>query len=209
MPYPVGFQAAYREQQSRLTTFFRLLLAIPWMLVSIIWGLLAFIGVIVGWFAIVFTGSYPAFAYDWVAKYLHFYTRFTAWVWLLTDEFPPFDGDAHPEYPVRLAVPTQPLNPYTRWKTLLRIFLIIPVAILVWLFSILVELVGIVAWLVIVFTGKFPKGLWDVQKMGVAYMSLANAYHLLVTETYPPITPEDDGVAPAPVSPPPAAPPYA
>lgn len=209
MPYPVGFQAAYREQQSRLTTFFRLLLAIPWMLVSIIWGLLAFIGVIVGWFAIVFTGRYPAFAYDWVAKYLRFYTRFNAWVWLLTDEFPPFDGDDHPEYPVRLAVPQQPLDPYTRWKTLLRIFLIIPVAILVWLFSILVELVGIVAWLVIVFTGKFPKGLWDVQKMGVAYMSLANAYHLLVTETYPPITPEDDGVAGSPVVPPPAAPPYA
>ncbi|MBB4664471.1 DUF4389 domain-containing protein [Conexibacter arvalis] len=208
MAYPVAFQADYRERQSRLVTFFRLLLAIPWLLVSIIWGLLALVGVVCGWFAIVFTGSYPAFAYDWTSKYLRFYTRVTAWVWLLTDEFPPFDGNEHPEYPIRLAVP-QPLNPYTRWKTLLRIVLLIPVLILVWLFNILIELVGILAWFVIVFTGKFPKGLWDVQKMGVAYISLANAYHLLVTETYPPITPEDDGAEPAPVTPPPASPPLA
>ena len=208
MAYPVSFQAAYREQQSRLTTFFRLLLAIPWMLVSIIWGLLALIGVIVGWFAIVFTGSYPAFAYGWVANYLRFSTRVNGWVWLLTDEFPPFDGDEHPDYPIRLAVPA-PLDPYTRWKTLLRIVLFIPVAIMLWLFGILIELVGIAAWVVIVITGKFPKGLWDVQKMGIAYISLASAYHLLVTETYPPITPEDDGSAPAPVAPPPAAPPLA
>lgn len=208
MSYPVGFRADYREQHSRLTTFFRLLLAIPWFLVSIVWGLLAFVGVVVGWFAIVFTGSYPAFAYNWVAQYLRFSTRVNAWVWLLTDEFPPFDGGEHPDYPVRLSIP-EPLDPYTRWKTLLRIILAIPVMILVWLFNILLELVGIAAWVVIVITGKFPKGLWDVQKMGVAYIALANVYHLLVTETYPPITPEDDGAAAASVPPPPAAPPLA
>lgn len=207
MPYPVAFQADYREEQSRLTTFFRLLIAIPWMLVSIIWGLLAFIGVVVAWFAILFTGSYPAFAYDWVAKYLRFYTRFTGWVWLMTDELPPFDGDEHPEYPIRLVIPA-PLDPYTRWKTLLRIILVIPVMIMVYIFNLLVELIGIVAWFVILFTGKIPQGLWDIQKMGVAYLARGTAYHLLVTETYPPISPDDDGVAAAPVTPPPpAAPP--
>ncbi len=205
MAYPVAFQADYREQASRLTTFFRLLLAIPWMLVSIIWGLLALIGVIVGWFAIVFTGRYPPFAYDWVGQYLRFSTRVNGWIWLLTDEFPPFDGGEHPEYPIRLAIPA-PLDPYSRWKTALRIILLIPVLILAYLFGLLIEIVGILAWIVIVVTGKFPKGLWDVQKMGVAYVQLASVYHLLVTESYPPISPEDDGAAPAP-APPPSAPP--
>jgi Domain of unknown function (DUF4389) len=205
VPYPVAFQADYREQQSRLTTLFRMILVIPWLFVSIVWGLLAFMGVVAAWFAIVITGTYPAFAYDWVSKYLRFYTRVTAWMWLLTDEFPPFDGGEHPEYPVRFTIP-EPLAEYSRWKTALRLILLIPVLILAYLFNLLIEIVGILAWIVIVVTGRFPKGLWDVQKMGVAYVSLANAYHLLVTETYPPISPEDDGAVAAPASPPPASP---
>ena len=209
MAYPVVFRADHREQQSRLVTFFRLILAIPWMLVAIVWGLLALIGVIAAWFAIVFTGRYPAFAHDWVSQYLRYSARVNGWIYLLCDEWPPFDGGEHPDYPIQLVVPP-PQDSYVRWKTLLRLILQIPVMIIAWLFGLLIEIVGFLAWIVIVVTGKFPKGLWDVQKMGLAYVTLASAYHLLVTETYPPITPEDDsGHAVATPPPPPAAPPAA
>jgi len=205
--YPVAYRADFSEQQSRLVTFFRLILAIPWMLVGIIWGLLATIGVIAAWFSIVFTGRYPEFAYDWVSRYLRYVARVNGWVYLLCDEWPPFDGGEHPEYPLRLAIPPRQ-DSYVRWKTLLRLILQIPVLVIAWLFGILIEIVGLLAWIVIVVTGRFPKGLWDVQKMGVAYVTLASAYHLLVTESYPPIAPEDGGEAvSAPPPPPSAAPP--
>ncbi|HST38827.1 MAG TPA: DUF4389 domain-containing protein [Conexibacter sp.] len=202
MAYPVLFQADYREEQSRLTTFFRIIVAIPWMLMSIVWGLAALVGVVVGWFSIVFTGRYPEFAYDLVTKALRFGTRFNAWYWLMTDVWPPFDGDDHPEYPVRLLVPERQ-EQYSRVKTLFRIILVIPVLIMIYLFNILIQIVGLLLWVVIVITGKAPKGLWDVQKMGVAYVQRGNAYHLLVTESYPPLSADDGDAAvpPAPAAP--------
>ncbi len=208
MAYPVQYQTDYRERQSRLTTFFRWLLVIPWAFVGIFWGLLGYVGVICGWFGIVFTGRYPDFAYDLTAKYLRYSARVNGWASLLTDEFPPFDADDHPDYPIRLAIPpAQPV--YSRWKAALRLILTIPVIVMAWLFGVLVGIVGFVVWIVVVVTGKNPKGLWDLLRMGLAYLTLAGVYYSLVTETYPPISAEDDG-APAPVvPPPPAAPPLA
>ena len=204
MSYPVVFQADYREQQSRLTTFFRLLVAIPWFLVSIVWGLLAFIGVVVAWFALLVTGRYPQFAYDWVAQYLRFSTRVNGWVFLMTDEWPPFDGAEHPEYPIRLLV-AEPLDEYSRWKVLLRVILAIPVMIMVYIFNLLIELIGILLWIVIVVTGKAPRGLWDIQKLGIAYSARGSAYYLLVTETYPPISADDGDALPPSATAPPAS----
>ena len=67
MPYPVTFKADYVEKRSRLTTFFRLLLAIPHLIVLYFYGLAAGVVVIVAWFALLFTGRYPQGMYDFVA----------------------------------------------------------------------------------------------------------------------------------------------
>ena len=65
--YPVTFEADYVEQRSRLTTFFRLLLAIPHLLIVAFWGLAVFFGVIVAWFALLFTGRWPLGLYMFTA----------------------------------------------------------------------------------------------------------------------------------------------
>lgn len=206
MPHAVVFQADYKEKQSRLTTFFRLIVAIPWYLMAIIWGLLATIGVVIAWFALLITGRYPDFAYDWVSKYLRFNNRVSGWLYLLTDEWPSFGGDAEPQYPIRLIVP-EPLEQYNRVKVLFRIILMIPVYIMVYIFSLLAQLIGIVLWFAIVITGKAPRGLWDIQKMAISYMSRGYAYMLLVTESYPAIS-EDGGdtLPPSPAEPAPSSP---
>jgi hypothetical protein len=204
MAYPVAYQADYKEHQSRLTTFFRLIVAIPWLLVAYFWELVGAVGIIVGWFAIVFTGRYPDGLYNLTAMALRYHARINSWVYLMTDEWPAFDGAEHPEYPIRLVIP-EPQESYSRVKTLFRIIIGIPVMIMAYLFGILIGIVGILAWVVIVITGKFPKGLFDVMKMGMAYTILAGVYFGLITESYPPISPEDDGstatVPPAPAAP--------
>ncbi|MDO8189298.1 DUF4389 domain-containing protein [Conexibacter sp. JD483] len=199
--YPVAYEADYVERQSRLITFFRGLLVIPWLLVGIFWGLAAYVCTFIAWFAIVFTGRYPDGLYQLNAKAHRFAARVNGFYNLLTDEWPAFDGDEHPEYPVRLVIPA-PLPEYNRVKTLFRIFLMIPVMIMAYIFSLLVSIIVILSWIVILFTGKQPRGLFDLIKMGLTYIARAGVYYGLLTEAFPPISGEDQG-DPLPSSPPP------
>jgi hypothetical protein len=207
--YPVTFEADYVERRSRLTTFFRLLLVIPHLLIVAFWGLAVFFGVIVAWFALLFTGRWPLGLYMFTANFLKYFTRVSGYCWLLTDPYPPFPSGVNddPDYPVRLNV-AAPQAEYSRLKVLLRIFYIIPAYLIVYVLGIVLDLVGIVSWFVIVITGKQPKGLQDVIRLCVSYTSRAYALMLLVTETYPPFT-DDDGrqlQEPAPATPLPAQP---
>ena len=79
----------------------------------------------IAWFAIVFTARYPVGLYDFVAGYLRFLTRFTAYAALLCDPYPPFGGAPDDSYPVRLefAGPLEQLQPR---KTFFRFILAIP-----------------------------------------------------------------------------------
>ena len=68
MSYPVTFEADYVERRSRLTTFFRLLLVIPHLIVLYLWGIVAGIAVVIAWFALLFTARYPRGLYMFVAS---------------------------------------------------------------------------------------------------------------------------------------------
>src|SRR4051794_41266066 len=139
---------------------------------------------------------------------MRYYTRVTAYTWLLADPYPAFSLGEEPSYPVRLHI-GPPLAEYNRLKVALRLFYIIPAYLIVYVMNIVLELAAIASWFVIVITGKQPKGLQDVIGLGVSYVSRANALFLLVTETYPPFT--DDQAAqqigrPAPAQPLPVQP---
>jgi hypothetical protein len=198
--YPVVYEADFVEQRSRLTTFFRLLLAIPWLIVAIFWGLVALVCVVVAWFAIVITGRYPASLYNGVAMALRYGARVNGFTLLMTDAYPPFGGDENPEYPVRLAIPP-PQPQYSRWKAALRIFLMIPILIVLYFVQLVSRAITLLAWIVVVVLGRMPRGIYDVMRFTLAYESRANAYQLLVTETYPPFSPDDGAPANAPPTP--------
>ena len=72
MSYPVTFEADYVERRNRLTTFFRLILAIPLAIVLYVYGILACFAIMIAWFAIVITGRYPKGLYDFVAGFTRF-----------------------------------------------------------------------------------------------------------------------------------------
>ena len=59
MAYPVAFEVDYSDSRSRLSAFFRLILAIPLAIWLYVYGILATIVVVIVWFAIVITGRYP------------------------------------------------------------------------------------------------------------------------------------------------------
>jgi hypothetical protein len=189
MPYPVTFEADYVDERSRLTAFFRLLLAIPLAIWLYVYAIVASIAVVIAWFAIVITGRYPQGLYDFVAGFTRFLTRFTAYTALLCDPYPSFGGADDPAYPVRMSF-AGPLEHYSRLKTFFRGIIAIPLLIIRYIMGLLLEVGAIAAWFVIVITGKMPRGLFELMVLANSYNARSDAYLYLLTETYPPFQDE-------------------
>jgi hypothetical protein len=184
--YPVVYDQQPAVDRSRLTVFFRPITVIPHLVWSFFYGFAALLVVLVAWLAILFTGRYPDAMYDFVAGYVRFTMRFTGYMYLVTDVYPPFDGAEHPDYPVKVRIPPPPAN-LSRLTTGLRIFLLIPVWILLYVFSIWIEVVAIAFWFVAVFTGKTSTALIEAVRFPMAYTTRAYAYAALLTDGWPPL----------------------
>jgi Domain of unknown function (DUF4389) len=184
--YPVTFEADYVEQRSRLTTFFRLILVIPQIIVMAFYGFAAIVVVIIAWFALLFTGRWPQGMYDFVAGFFRYSTAVNGYCYLLTDVYPPFGPDVD-GYPVRLNI-APPKEKYNRLKVLFRIILAIPPYIISYAMSIVAQIGAFLAWFAIVALGRQPKGLQDMIVLGLSYQQRAYAYMALITEDWPPFT---------------------
>jgi hypothetical protein len=189
MSYPASFTADYVEQRNRLTAFFRLILAIPAFLFLFFYAIIATIAIVVAWFAIVFTARYPDGLYDFVMGYNRFLAQVTAYAALVCDPYPPF-GRAQGEYPVRMDF-DGPLERYSRLRTGFRLILAIPVVVLRYVMGLLLEVSAVAAWFIILFTGRVPRGLWDLMVLANSYTARSDAYLFLLTETYPPFQDEE------------------
>lgn len=185
--YPVSFEADYVEPRNRLTTFFRIFLAIPHFILGWFYGVAASVAAVIAWFAIVFIGRYPEGIYNFLAGFARFYTRLLGYVSLLTDQYPPFSGSADDTYPVRVHI-GDPKAEYDRLKTGLRFILAIPILILRYVLQLLVGWGALAAWFVIVITGHQLRGLQQVMVLGSSYIARSDAYLFLLTESYPPFS---------------------
>jgi hypothetical protein len=73
--YPVHFEADFQSEQNRATTFFRIILAIPWFIVAYVYEIVALFTVFFAWVAIVITGRYPEGLYKLNAGFVRYYVR--------------------------------------------------------------------------------------------------------------------------------------
>jgi hypothetical protein len=177
------FEVQYVEKRSRVSTFFRYLLAIPHFIVLLFWGFFAEIAVFFAWFAILFTGRYPEGLYNFVAGFVRYAAQVNAYVSLVLDGYPPFSGD-DASYPAQLKIPPR-LESYDRAKTFFRIILLIPVAIIGYAMRIVWSFGSFLSWIVIVITGRQPKGLQEMTQLGLSYEVRIVPYAALLTEAFP------------------------
>lgn len=191
--YPVRYEADYVEQQSRAITFFRLILAIPWLIVGSVYATAAFIVSLLVWFAILFTGRHPEGLYKFNAGVVRFLGRANAFFYLQTDRWPSFGFEEDPSYPIRVEV-DPPLEKYNRWKTAFRLILAFPVLFMIYLIPYISALASATAWFHIVFMGRTSGGVHNALTTGLVYQLRSTAYLLLLTETIPPVSDQ----APAP-----------
>ena len=199
MAYPVSFEADYVEQRSRLTAFFRLLLAIPVLIWLYLYGIAAAVVAVASWFAIVITGRFPQGMYKFLADFIEVEVTATAYTVLLSEPYPPFLASSKPDYPVRMYF-AGPLPQYSRLKTFFRLVLAIPILILRYVANLMLEVCAVAAWVVSVVLGRVPRGLFDPMVLVNSYIARSDAYLLLLTETYPPFQDEQTRTAGLPES---------
>jgi hypothetical protein len=209
---PISFDATYDIPRSRLTTFFRLIIVIPWAIWASIYGIGALVVVIIAWFAMLFTGRYPEGMYNFIAGYLRLSTRVYAYALLLTDELPSFSGGPEPEYPVKVDVaPRQ--ERYHRGKTFFKYVLWFPQMLIGgYGLAFVVQFAAFVSWFRILFTGKQSITMHEALVGSSAYLVRSSGFILMLTETHPRMLdvpryqpPPDAPGLPPPTQPAPAA----
>ncbi len=203
--HPITLVVEDDLRRSRVTVFFRLLLAIPHFFWFQIWSIGAPFAAIAGWFAALVTGRMPRSLHNFLAGYLRYSTHVAAYLVLAANPFPGFLG--HPGYPVDVVV-AEPEQQH-RLKTLLRLFLAVPALLLafvlagggpvgivsgaVFLSGGVVATCAFLTWFAGLALGRAPAGLRDLSAYGLGYGAQFIGYFLLLTDRYPSSDPESVG----------------
>ena len=189
--------------RNRLTTAFRLILAIPHLILvggiglgaatrgdgrttlggeEGLLGAVAIALAVVSWFTIVFSGTHIAGIRQFTSYYLRWRVRALAYLMLLEDVYPPF-GDA--PYPSSVEVTDPPL-PRDRVTVGFRLLLAIPHFVVLFFVLLAWFLTTVVAWFAILFTGAYPRGLYEFGVGALRWRLRVEAYLLLMVDEYPP-----------------------
>jgi len=207
--YPARLDVDYTDERNRVTTLFRLVLVIP---IAIVYGVLTDGatttttttyhdatktvtttggGIVAGLFLatllmILFRQRYPRWWFDFARELTRFGTRIGAYFVLLTDEYPSTVDEQKVHLDIDYPAVEHDLN---RWLPLVKWFLAIPHYIVLFFLMVAAFFVVIIAWFAVLFTGHFPRGMFDFV-VGVGRWALrVNAYaFLLVTDRYPPFS---------------------
>ena len=211
--YPARLNIDYPEKLDRFSTFFRLIWAIPIIIVA---SLLSSTsnstvttvvvtetgkavskatssggGIVAGLFAatalmIVFRERYPRWWFDFARELARFGTRIGAYLALLTDQYPSTVDEQSVHFEIDYPDVEQDLN---RWLPLVKWLLAIPHYIVLAVLAIGAIFAIFIAWFAVLFTGRYPRGLFDYV-VGVGRWALrVQAYAtLLVTDRYPPFS---------------------
>ena len=204
MAYPVTVSVQpLITNRNRVSTAFRLLLAIPHIVLvggigvaasnrgfgesfgghGGILGFVAFVLAIVSWFTIVIGATHVVGIRQFTAFYMRWRVRALAYLMLLQDAYPPF-GDA--PYPASLEI----VDPAARDRLTVafRIILGIPHFIILFFLLFAWWLTAIVAWIAIVIFGDYPEGLYNFGVGCLRWMLRVESYVLLLVDQYPPFS---------------------
>jgi hypothetical protein len=184
-PYPVQFSVEYPDRDlNRLTTGFRLIVAIPILIVGAALGGASRVLFLPTLLLIVFRQKYPRWWYDWNLELLRFLNRIGAYLALMDDRYPSTDERQAVTLDFPYPDPKQQLN---RWLPLVKWLLAIPHYIVLFFLSIAAIVLAIVAWFAILFTGRYPRGLFDFVQGVLRWGNRVTGYaFVLVTDQYPP-----------------------
>jgi|SRR5579872_861755 len=204
--YPARLNVDYPDTLDRLTTFFRLICVIP---IAIILSLLTASGgthvvtetgqtirntgggiegglAIATALMILFRQRYPRWWFDFARELARFGARVTAYAALLTDRYPSTVDEQSVHLDIDYPNVEQDLNP---WLPLVKWVLALPHYVVLIVLALGAVVAIVIAWFAILFTGRYPKGLFDFVVSVGRWALRVQAYAiLLVTDRYPPFS---------------------
>jgi hypothetical protein len=195
--YPATLTIDYPEKANRLTVFFRLIMAIP---IMIILGLLSYqgftndqfpnesywVGILVlpTLLMIVFRRKYPKWWFDWNVQLTKFSFRVVSYLLLLRHEYPSTDEEQAVIVQIQYPNVKEDLN---RWFPLIKWLFVFPHIIVLCFIMMGVLLSTILAWLIILISGKYPRKIFEFVVGALRWILRVQAYALLlITDQYPP-----------------------
>jgi hypothetical protein len=199
--YPVRFAVDYPDRAlDRSTTAFRIFVAIPILILAatisgsesvrmgeegrrtlVAAGGFLFLGPVL---MILFRQKYPRWWFDWNLQLSRFNNRVGAYLALMDDRYPSTDDEqsVHLDYPYPDA--SKELN---RWLPLVKWLLAIPHYFVLMVLYLALVVTVVVSWFAILFTGRYPRGLFDFAEGVFRWTNRVSAYaYVLVTDRYPP-----------------------
>lgn len=198
--YPARFNVAYPDKLNRWTTFFRIILIIPIFIIfffiarpvlqtgketAITLGGIVFIAPLL---MILFRKKYPRWWFDWNLEFMRFQYRILSYFYLLRDEYPSTDE----AQAVTLTIDYPNVAKLNRALPLVKWLLAIPHYIALLVLGIIGLLLLIIAWFAILFTGKYPRFIFDyivgLMRWGIRVTAYA---FILSTDKYPPFSLEE------------------
>jgi hypothetical protein len=200
--YPVQFSVDYPDRPlNRLTSAFRIFVAIPILIVlgtvsnsSLAWshssataasgvGGMLFFGPLL---MILFRQKYPRWWFDWNVELQRFTNRVVVYVLLMDDHYPSTDEQQSVHLDYAYPDASRDLN---RWLPIVKILLAIPHFIVLGFLWLATIVVVIVAWFAILFTGRYPRGLFGFVEGVMRWGQRVIGYCLLLTtDKYPPFS---------------------
>lgn len=169
-------------KRSRLTVFFRLLLAIPHLVWQYVWLSATAFCVIVNWFVVLIKGRSPEDLHLFLARALRYRTHWMSYIFLVSNPYPTFFGRQR-AHPVDLEIDGPDRQP--RLVTLFRLVLAIPAFVVAYVLVFVMFFVALIGWFVALAIGRMPKGMRDLSAYCLRYEAQLAAYLMVLTSRYP------------------------
>lgn len=179
--YPIRLVVSDDLRRSRLTVLFRYLLALPHIVWLVLYGIAAYIVLVVAWFAALVTGRVPAVLHRFLAGFLRYSTRVSAYMYLVANQFPPFGAGG--AYAIDLEVAGSERQ--GRLGILFRGLLVFPALVLAGVLGYVMGLVAFAGWFYALATGRMSWGMRDLGAYGLRFQQRTMGYYLLLTSRYP------------------------
>ena len=181
-PHPVTLSMDDDPHRSRLTVFFRILLAFPHFVWLTLWAIAALFAGIANWVYALFAGRPAAPLHRFLTRFVRYSTHVGAFVLLAGGPFPGFAG-APGSYPIDIEV--APPERQNRWKTLFRGLLAFPALFVASGLSGAAYVGAVGAWFASLFTARMPLGLRGLMAWSLRYQAQTYAYLYVLTDRYP------------------------
>ena len=169
-------------RRSRLTVFFRMLLALPHYLWLMLYGFAAMFVVFAAWIVGTVRGSIPAGMHSFLVKYVRYRVYVSAYANLAADPFPPFNG-APGAYVVDIEI--DPAGHQRRLTIFFRMALAIPAQIISAVLNSLLSVITFFSWFYALVLGRQSPGMEKVLLYGIRYQAQTYGYAYFLTGRYP------------------------